>query len=68
MGLGLVLTDLSIFGSLMHILGSVLIVYGQTIVKVAHCIVESSSAGVAGKHDSTWFLPGTTLVGRTPKW
>jgi hypothetical protein len=40
----LALEGLSAFGALLHIAGSVLIVYGQTVVKVAHCIEESSGA------------------------
>ena len=45
------LEDMSAVGALLHIAGSVLIVYGQTGVKVAHCIEESSGAG------GTWLLP-----------
>lgn len=45
------LADMSVVGALLHIAGSVLIVYGQTIVKVAHCIEDSSGLG------STWLLP-----------
>ena len=33
------------FGVLLHVLGSFLIVYGQTIVKVSHVIVETSKGG-----------------------
>jgi hypothetical protein len=48
-------------GSLMHIAGSFFIVYGQTIVKVTHCIVESSKAG------NTWMLPsGSQFSWRRP--
>ena len=46
----LALEGLSAFGALLHIAGSVLIVYGQTVVKVAHCIEESSGAA------SSWSL------------
>jgi hypothetical protein len=37
------LHGLSAVGALLHIAGSVLIVVGQTVVKVGHCIEESSS-------------------------
>lgn len=40
-------------GILLHVLGSLLIVYGQTIVKVSHVIVETSKDGGAG----VWFTP-----------
>ena len=53
------LSDMSTFGALLHIAGSVLIVYGQTIVKVSHCIEESSGAG------STWLLPS---MHHHPQW
>lgn len=39
-------------GAMMHVAGSLLIVYGQTVVKVSHCIVESSMAG------NSWTLQG----------
>lgn len=39
-------------GALMHVAGSFFIVYGQTIVKVTHCIVDTSKAG------NTWTLNG----------
>lgn len=44
--------DIHGLGAVMHVAGSLLIVYGQTVVKVAHCMVESSSMG------NTWFLFG----------
>lgn len=50
-------------GALMHVAGSFLIVYGQTIVKVAHCIVDTSKAG------NTWMVPsysGTQYSWRRP--
>jgi hypothetical protein len=54
------LEDMSGFGAVLHIAGSVLIVYGQTIVKVAHCIEESSGLG------STWLIPPG--VRHHPRW
>jgi len=54
------LEDMSGFGAVLHIAGSVLIVYGQTIVKVAHCIEESSGLG------STWLIPPG--VHHNPRW
>jgi hypothetical protein len=45
-------------GILMHVGGSLCIVYGQTMVKVAHCVVETSMSG------NTWFLtpsPGDSV-------
>lgn len=54
------LEDMSGFGAVLHIAGSVLIVYGQTIVKVAHCIEESSGVG------STWLIPPG--VHHHPQW
>jgi hypothetical protein len=54
------LEDMSGIGALLHIAGSVLIVYGQTIVKVAHCIEESSGVG------STWLIPPG--VHHHPQW
>lgn len=54
------LEDMSVFGALLHIAGSVLIVYGQTIVKVAHCIQETSGLS------STWLLPAT--LSQYPQW
>ena len=53
------LDDMSAFGAFMHVAGSLCIVYGQTVVKMAHCIVESSA--VAG----TWTIPST---GPRPRW
>ena len=43
------------FGILMHVLGSFLIVYGQTIVKVSHLIAETSKDGVS------WRRPDGTI-------
>jgi len=54
----LALEDMGAIGALLHIAGSVLIVYGQTMVKVAHCIEDSSSA------TGTWLLP----PGQQPRW
>lgn len=45
------------FGIGLHLTGSVLIVFGQTVVKVAHCINESTTT-------PTWFLPPTTVHAR----
>ena len=39
----LALAGMSAFGALLHIAGSFFIVYGQTFVKVSHCIEETSS-------------------------
>lgn len=50
---------LSAFGAVLHVAGSVLIVYGQTTVKVAHCIEESSAAS------SSWYLPP---LPHQPRW
>ena len=47
-------------GAMMHIAGSFFIVYGQTIVKVSHCIVETSKAG------NTWSLHGGQYSWRRP--
>ena len=55
----LALEDMSVFGALLHVAGSVLIVYGQTMVKVAHCIEDSSSI------PATWLLPS---VHHQPRW
>jgi hypothetical protein len=57
----LALEGLSSFGALLHVAGSVLIVYGQTVVKVAHCIEESSGTG------STWALPSPQQL-QQPRW
>ena len=48
------------FGTLLHVLGSFLIVYGQTIVKVSHVIVETSKAGA-----NVWRLSTAEGPGRT---
>lgn len=45
------LQGFNLIGILLHGGGSVLIVYGQTLVKVGHCIEESSAA------PSSWLLP-----------
>ena len=47
------LVGLGAVGASLHVAGSVLIVYGQTLVKVAHCVAESGCA-------STWALPDKT--------
>lgn len=44
--------DLHGLGAVMHVVGSLLIVYGQTVVKMAHCMVETSMYG------NTWLLRG----------
>jgi len=52
------LEDMGAFGALLHVAGSILIVYGQTVVKVAHCIEDSSSM------PGTWVIPGA----HQPRW
>jgi hypothetical protein len=47
----LLLLHMSAFGALLHVLGSMLIVYGQTVVKMAHCMAESSAVG------ASWLVP-----------
>lgn len=47
----LALEGLSSVGVSLHIGGSVLIVVGQTVVKVAHCIAETSGTS------SSWLIP-----------
>lgn len=47
--------DLHGLGAVMHIVGSLLIVYGQTVVKMAHCMVETSMCG------NTWLLRGGAI-------
>ena len=54
------LQGLSWLGAALHIGGSVLIVYGQTIVKVGHCIEDSSP------YENSWLLPGHATA--TPLW
>jgi hypothetical protein len=35
-------------GALIHVGGSVLIVYGQVLIKVAHCVAASAPGGGGG--------------------
>ena len=45
--------DVHGLGALMHVAGSLLIVYGQTVVKMAHCMEETSPVG------QTWLVNGS---------
>lgn len=53
------LSGIGAVGAGLHVGGSVLIVFGQTIVKVFHCIGESSPA------EKGWLLPNTPAA---PLW
>lgn len=53
------LPGINSLGVLIHVSGSVLIVVGQTVVKVSHCINESSPA------PKTWLLPSNV---HAPSW
>lgn len=45
------LQGLSALGAVLHVGGSLLIVVGQTVVKISHCIKESSGM------PHTWLVP-----------
>lgn len=51
MTIGTALLGLGSLGAALHVAGSVLIVFGQASVKVAHAIVDSTGA------PSTWAVP-----------
>lgn len=54
------LQGLSSLGALLHVGGSLLIVLGQTVVKIAHCIKETSG------QPHTWGVPRG--LNPKPKW
>lgn len=54
------LVGLGSLGAVLHILGSVLIVFGQASVKVAHSIIDSTGL------PSTWQVPRGHL--HPPLW
>jgi hypothetical protein len=49
----LILAGMGAFGAMLHITGSLLIVFGQTTVKISHCI-EATSV-----EHSSWLLTNT---------
>src|SRR5690242_1877487 len=59
--LALSLESFSSLGATLHVGGSICIVFGQTVVKVAHCIAETSGVGtswvIPSKHPSPlWYV------------